>query len=221
MHVDRLADRIASVEQFVGDVGADDGDQPALADVDLTQRIAERESIVLHALVVRRHAEHEHVAERLLAPEDVAAGRRKARRDRDRVGLGQRRAHDVGIRRRDLGTPLHAQPIGVLDQAEVDRQATHLERVRADQRIGDVLLDVGVHPLDDGDHRHQKGHAHDDAEQREERAKLVRSNLGERGRENVGESHYRSSSSVSEYFLSCAAGSLANFHAAEFRSAPA
>ncbi len=67
--------------------------------------------------------------------------------------------------------------------------AAHLKRVRADQRVGDVLLDVRVHPLDDGDDGDEKRHAHDDAEQREERAKLVRSDLGERGEEDVGESH--------------------------------
>ena len=42
-----------------------------------------------------------------------------------------------------------------------------------DQRVGDVLLHVRVHPLDDGDHRHEKRDGHDDAEQREEERSLL------------------------------------------------
>ena len=95
---------------------------------------------------------------------------------------------------------------------ELQRRPPHLEGVRADHRAGDVLAHVRVHPLDDRDDRHEERDGDDDAEQGEERAKLVRSDLTERDGENVGESH------ASAKILECQPVRLVNRHKKIYRS---
>src|SRR6185503_1977269 len=137
------------------------------------------------------HAEDQDVAQRLLVPHDVRLRSGPPGGDADRLGVRNGGANDLGVGVGDLGTALHPPPILVLDEREVDRRPPHLERVGAHHRVGDVLLHVGVHPLDDRNDRDQERDAHDDAEEREERAKLVRPDLRQRGEKDVSESHRR------------------------------
>ena len=88
-----------TAEQLVGDVGADDDHGAAFADVDVAERLAGREAIVLDHLVLGRDAEHEHVAERPVAPDDVGVRRGPPRREPDGLGVRERRSHHLGIGR--------------------------------------------------------------------------------------------------------------------------
>ena len=90
---------------------------------------------------------------------------------------------------RDLRSPQHDTPIVLAEQSDPLRHPPHLKRVRSHHVVGDVLLHISVHPLDDRDDGDEKGDADDDPEQREKRAEFVRSNLPECREKNVCEKH--------------------------------
>ena len=109
--------------------------------------------------------------------------------ERDGARVAQLGAHGLVLGARDHRPARDALPRLVVEEADLDRHAPHLEGVGADQRVGDVLLDVRVHPLD---HRHdgdEEGDRDDDAEEREEASQLVGADLGERGADDVERVH--------------------------------
>jgi hypothetical protein len=188
-HADVAPDGIDALEELVGDVGADDGHGAPLDDVDVAQPAAHREAIVLDLLVARRDAEDERVAQCPAPPDDVGLRGGEAGLERDGLGVGERGLDDRRIGGGDPRPALDAAHLVVVEGADLDRRTAHLEGVRADDRAGDVLLHVRVHPLD---HRHdgdEERHRDDDPEQREERAKLVRPELPECSEDDVDETH--------------------------------
>src|SRR5439155_24435202 len=74
-------------------------------------------------------------------------------------------------------------------EAERDRRAANLEGIGADHGAAQVVTDVGVHPLDDGDDRHQEPDRHDDAEEGEEGAQLAPADRGEGEEYRFAERH--------------------------------
>ena len=58
-----------------------------------------------------------------------------------------------------------------------------------DHRAAEVVADVGIHPLDDGDHRDQEPDRDDDPEQGEKRTELAGANGLEGEEEGFAEGH--------------------------------
>src|SRR5688500_11942714 len=111
------SDGLRVLEQPLGDVGADHGDAAALRDVELVERSAVGEAVVLHDLILGTDAEDEHVPDRAVAPDDVALRCRPPGLDRHGVGIGKRFLHLARVGDGDAGTALHAAP---------DRKSTRL-----------------------------------------------------------------------------------------------
>jgi len=101
---------------------------------------------------------------------DVGHRRRPAGLQRDGLRVGEGALHQRHVLRRNDRPALDAAVLLVVDEADLDGVAADLERVDADDRAGEALAHVGVHPLNDRDDRDQERHRDDDAEQREERA---------------------------------------------------
>ena len=92
---------------------------------------------------------------------------------RDSLRVGHR-AFDVGdVFERDNRPALNLFPRLVVDEADLNRIATDLKRVDADDCPRQALAHVRVHSLNDGDDRDEECDRDDDAEQREEGAELV------------------------------------------------
>ncbi len=178
-----------AVEELLGHVGADDGDHASLPDVDVGEGASGGEAVVLDGLVRRGDAEDQDVTEGEVAPDDVGLRRRPTGGQAHGARVGDRASHDLGVVHRD------ARPSGVLadllvvEESHLDRRAANLERVGADDRARDVLADVRVHPLNDGDDGDEERHRDDDAEQGEERPELVAPDLGEGDAEDVVGAH--------------------------------
>ena len=129
--------------------------------------------VVLHDLVRRRDPEDEHLADGPVR-----------RRPTSLVGVGQpdcsATARASGSVRsitsassEEMSGRLADRPdLLVLEEPDRDRRPAHLEGVGPDHRAGQVLLDVGVHPLDDRHDDDQEADRDDDAEQSEEGAEL-------------------------------------------------
>src|SRR5882762_3539766 len=160
-------------EELVGDVVAQDRDVAALLQIDVGERLPRGERVVLHDHIWRGDAEDEDVAGRAVAPLHVRHRRRPARLQGDRFGLGNGALDVTDVLRRDDRPALNLFPRLVVDESYLNRIAADLERIDADDRAGQPLADVRVHPLDDRDDRDQKGDGDDDAEQRKEGSESV------------------------------------------------
>ena len=159
------------------------------AHIDVAQGPPISEPIVLHDLVACRHAEDQHAAKGTVAPYDIGLRRGPTGLQRDRQGVGKRITNGLGVAFIHARTALQQAELVVGEQAKADRQPPDLKRVHADHGIGDVLLHVRVHPLDDRHDRHEKAHRHHDAQQGERRSHGVHTKLQERQADDVGEAH--------------------------------
>ena len=100
-----------------------------------------------------------------------------------------RRNDGVRVSFGDAWALLKLPPFLVVEQSDPNGRSPNLESVGADQRARQVLLHVGVHSRDDGYHRDEERHRHNDPEKREERPQLIDADLFERGGDYVGEAH--------------------------------
>ncbi len=86
----------------------------------------------------------------------------------DRFRVGQGTLDGEGVVEGNQRSFADGLDVCIAQEPDRDGTPANLKAVGADDRVGDVLADVGVHPLDDGHHGHQEGHGDDHAEQREE-----------------------------------------------------
>ena len=160
-----------------------------IAHVDITDRPPAGKHVVLDYLVRRSDAEDGDIGLGPVLPDDIGDGDWPAGLHADRYRLWYRSHYCLGVRFGDARPPLQPAPLLVIEQSDANRGATDLERVRADECAGQVLLHVCIHSRNDRHDGDQKCHRDDDAEQREERAQLVDADLLERGCNYVAEAH--------------------------------
>ena len=184
------ADRIDTLEEPVGDVRADDDDRSSLANVDLGERPPVGEAVVLHHLVRRCHAEHEHVAEVRSRHSTSACGVGQPDVMPTATASGIAAATFRASSARHARATLDALPFLVVEEARRESATRRTWKAFAPIIASAMFsLDVRVHPLDDRDHRDEKRDGDDDAEQREERPQLVRAKLGKRDLDDVRVAH--------------------------------
>src|SRR5436190_1403383 len=173
-HANRSSDcGLDVIEQLFGHVVAEHGHVATLLHIDVRERCARGERVVLDQDIGRRDAEDEDVAGRAVAPLHVRHRRGPPRLQRDRLRIGNGAFDEVDVLRRDDRAALDLLPLFVVDESHLDRIAPDLKRVDADDRAGEALAHVRVHALDDRHDGHEEGDRHDDAEQREEGPELV------------------------------------------------
>ena len=189
-----LADRIDTLEQLVGDVGADDATGARSRDVDVGQRLARTEAVVLHDLVRRGDAEDQARRRASGCRQTTSAMRRRPARLQATAtasGIAARTASRVAwviFGRAAMRGPSASS----ISPSWIGERRTWnaFVPIIAPARFS---LDVRVHPLDDRDDRDEERHGHDDAEQREERAELVGADLRRARGETSVEAHYAES----------------------------
>src|SRR6266550_2982351 len=184
-----LADRIDVLEQLLGDVSADDSYGMMVAHVDIADGTSTGEHVVLTNLVRSGDPEDRDVGLGVVLPHDVPDGNRPTVLHTHRDRLWHRRHHGFCVGFGEAGAPLQPAPFFIVEQSDPNRGPSHLERVSPDQRAGEILFHVRVHPRDDRDHRYQERDRHDDSEQRKEGPQLVEADLLECRGDYVGEAH--------------------------------
>ncbi len=97
-----------------------------------------------------------------------------------------RLAEDIGVRDRDVGVarlaPARAR---VLATAAPRVNTLDGQRVDAEDRAGEVVLHIAVHPFHHGEDRDQEGDPHDHAQKREERFELLGPDLSQGQQDRV------------------------------------
>ena len=186
-----LADGTHRFKQLVGDLRPKDDDGAALFLIAVCEWASAGDAIVLHLLIGRRDTPDGDVSHRPILPLDIGERCRESRRDRHRLRVGERGANHFEVRLGEHRPPGDPLPHLVVEEADLDWCAPYLERVGPDQGAGDVVLDVGIHALDDRHDSDQEGHGDNNAEQREERPQLVDAELVQRRPDDITEPHIR------------------------------
>ena len=175
-----LVERVDRTEQLVGNVPADDRHRPARIDFSGADQPPALDVERGEVDVIARHAADLDAVDRLVAEAEARVRLRLRRDGTDVVAV----APDGGrLADRDSGIVPHPFLVGFRPH---DRHALNREVVGADAR-NDGVADVGVHALDERHDGNDRGHGHDVAEHRQERAELVRPDRLKRDRRRLEE----------------------------------